>query len=196
MTRLILASASPARLRLLRSAGFDPAVIVSGVDESGVDGPARDVVRILAERKATAVAAQAEAADALVLGCDSLLELDGEICGKPATAADAVARWNKMRGTDGTLLTGHCVIDTRSGAMVGDVAATTVRFGAPSDDEVAAYVATGEPLTAAGAFTIDGRSAPFIEGVDGDPANVLGLSLVLLRRLLAKLNVEIISLWH
>ena len=191
---LILASASPARMRLLRAAGLDPKVMVSGVDEDGVDlsDPRRAVVE-LAEHKAAAVAAQLD--EGLVIGCDSMLELAGELHGKPSSADEAVARWQRMRGSEGTLLTGHCVIDVDAGRSVSAVAATVVRFGTPDDDEVRAYVAAGEPLHVAGAFTLDGLSAPFIDGVDGDPGNVIGLSLPLLRSLLGQLDVRITDLW-
>lgn len=192
----MLASASPARLRLLRDAGFDPVVCVSGVDESAVaaDDPWA-LVRELATLKATAVAADYGGPDALVVGCDSMLLLDGEVLGKPADAAEAVERWRRMRGRTGVLLTGHCVVDVASGRSAAEVADTVVRFGNPHDDEIAAYVGTGEPLRVAGAFTIDGRSAVFVDGVDGDPSNVVGLSLPLLRRLLAELGVAVTSLW-
>jgi len=192
--RLVLASASPARLGLLRAAGFAPEVVVSGVAESDVDlGDVRGAVVALAERKAHAVAADEE--DAIVVGCDSLLELDGVALGKPMTPDEAIARWRAMRGRTGTLVTGHCVIDARSGGSASGAAATIVRFGCPSDAEVAAYVATGEPLAVAGAFTLDGRSAPFIDGIDGDHGNVIGLSLPLLRRFLGDLGVEVTDLW-
>jgi septum formation protein len=190
----VLASASPARLRLLRDAGLSPDVVVSGVDEDDVTGSARDVVLELATRKAQAVACGVE--DALVVGCDSMLELDGAVLGKPASPQEAVARWQAMRGRSGVLHTGHCVVDTATGASVGDVCSTVVRFGTPSDDEVRAYVATGEPLHVAGAFTLDGRSAPFVDGIDGDPGNVIGLSLPLLRTLLVKLDVSVVDLWR
>ena len=191
---LVLASASPARLRLLRDAGLDPQVLVSDVDESYVQATEpREVVQELATRKATAVAAGLTAG--LVVGCDSMLLLDGRVLGKPATAAEATARWQSMRGRTGALLTGHTVIDVASGRTACGVAATQVRFGTPSDDEVAAYVATGEPLRVAGAFTLDGRSAPFVDGIDGDPGNVIGLSLPLLRTLLADLDVRLTDLW-
>ncbi|MET8544906.1 nucleoside triphosphate pyrophosphatase [Kitasatospora sp. NPDC004799] len=192
---LVLASASPARLGLLRQAGLDPRVVVSGVDEDAITAatPA-ELALVLAEAKAKAVAA--ELADGeLVIGCDSVLELDGEALGKPADAAEALARWQSMRGRAGVLRTGHCVIDTSTGRQSSATASTTVRFGTPDDAEIAAYVASGEPLHVAGAFTLDGRSAPFIDGIDGDPGNVIGLSLPLLRRLLADLDVRITDLW-
>ncbi|WP_394813810.1 Maf family protein [Streptomyces litchfieldiae] len=194
--RLVLASQSPARLGLLREAGLAPEVIVSGVDEDGVtaDTPG-ELARLLAEAKAAAVAARPEAAGALVVGCDSVLELDGQAYGKPADAETAIARWKAMRGRSGVLHTGHCVIDTVSGGRAAETASTTVRFGQPSDAEIAAYVATGEPLRVAGAFTLNGRSAPFVDGVDGSPGNVIGLSLPLLRTLLAGLGVAITDLW-
>lgn len=193
---LVLASASPARLRQLRDAGFDPVVAVSGIDEdtASVADPA-ELVAELAEAKAGAVAARFSG-DELVVGCDSLLVLDGEVLGKPASAQDAVRRWHRMRGRDGVLVTGHCVVDVAAGRRVSAVASTVVRFGTPSDAEVEAYVATGEPLAVAGAFTLDGRSAPFLDGIDGDAGNVIGLSLPLLRDLLGRLGVEVTDLWR
>ncbi len=192
---LVLASASPARLGLLRQAGFDPHVVVSGVDEDAIDAPTPgELARLLAEAKATAVAARLTGGE-LVVGCDSVLELDGLALGKPRDAAEATARWKAMRGRTGVLQTGHCVVDTVSGKQVSQTASTTVRFGTPDDAEIEAYVASGEPLYVAGAFTLDGRSAPFIDGVDGDPGNVIGLSLPLLRRLLAELDLRITDLW-
>ncbi len=124
-----------------------------------------------------------------------MLELDGQALGKPADEAEALARWQAMRGRAGVLRTGHCVIDTTTGRQASATASTTVRFGTPDDAEVAAYIATGEPLHVAGAFTLDGRSAPFVEGIDGDPGNVIGLSLPLLRGLLTELGVRITDLW-
>jgi septum formation protein len=194
MTRLVLGSASPARLNLLRQAGLAPEVVVSGVDESAVTAPDPTSLALeLARLKAQAVAATVT--DALVIGCDSLLDFEGEAYGKPADPAEATARWNRMAGRTGTLLTGHCVIDTATGKEVSDVAATVVRFGTPDPEELAAYVASGEPLNVAGAFTLDGRCAPFIDGIDGDPGTVIGLSLPLLRRLLGELGVRITDLW-
>jgi septum formation protein len=190
----VLASASPARLRLLRDAGFDPQVVVSHLDESQVEATEpRAHVQELASKKAAVVAEGRTSG--LVLGCDSMLLLDGQVLGKPADAAEATARWHAMRGRTGTLLTGHAVVDTATGRTACGVAATDVRFGTPSDAEVEAYVATGEPLQVAGAFTLDGRSAPFVDGIDGDPGTVLGLSLPLLRTLLAELDVSLPSLW-
>ncbi|MFC8717098.1 Maf family protein [Kitasatospora sp. NPDC057198] len=196
---LVLASASPARLGLLRQAGLDPLVRVSGVDEDALsaDTPG-ELALVLAVAKAEKVAGELAGEPGeppLVVGCDSVLELDGAALGKPADAAEAVARWRAMRGREGVLRTGHCVIDTATGRRAGATASTTVRFGTPDDAEVAAYVASGEPLHVAGAFTLDGRSAPFVEGIDGDPGNVIGLSLPLLRRLLAELDVRITDLW-
>jgi septum formation protein len=193
---LVLASASPARLALLKQAGLNPRVVVSGVDEHAVNAatPA-DLTRQLAEAKAAAVAGQLPF-DAFVIGCDSILDFgDGLALGKPKDADEAFNRWQQMRGRSGVLRTGHCVIDTVTGRRVSETASTTVWFGMPDDDEIDAYVATGEPLQVAGAFTLDGRSAPFIESIEGDPSNVIGLSLPLLRKMFIQLGYRITDLW-
>lgn len=195
--RLVLASASPARLRTLRAAGVEPEVRVSAVDEGAVTAPdPAALVLLLARAKAAAVVRPRD--DALVLGCDSLLDLDGRPYGKPAAAADALARWRRMAGRSGTLRTGHALLDVRAGEVVGEaaaVASTVVRFGTPSEAELAAYVATGEPLRVAGAFTVDGLGGWFVDGVDGDPGTVIGLSLPLLRGLLGRLGMDVTDLW-
>lgn len=192
---LVLASASTSRLSLLRGAGFDPEVVVSGVDELEVAARGtEDIVAVLASRKAEAVAALRP--DALVLGCDSLLEVDGEPVGKPASPTEALQRWRTTRGRAYTLYTGHVLIDAARGARAAEVVATVVRFGTPSDDEIDAYVAIGEPMGAAGAFTLEGRSGPFIDGIEGDWSNVMGLSLPAFRRLCTTLGVGITTLWR
>jgi septum formation protein len=202
--RLVLASASPARLALLRAAGTDPLVLVSGVDEDAVVArygvtDAEDVCLVLARAKAEEVAGRLDDVeglgddDALVVGCDSVLELDGEVHGKPADAAEAVARWRRMRGRSGVLHTGHWLVDARdegSGATLGAVSSTTVRFADVDDEEVAAYVATGEPLAVAGAFTLDGLGGAYVTGVEGEPSAVVGLGLSTLRGLLADVGVR------
>lgn len=194
---LVLASASPTRLGLLRAAGFSPEVQVSGEPEDGVDGlEAAELSRTLAVRKAKAVAARlADREGTLVLGCDSVLDIDGEVRGKPGSPAEAVAWWRGYRGRTGTLVTGHAVVEVGSGRRADGVASTTVRFGDPSDAEIDALMATGEPLAVAGGFTIDGRAGPFVAGIEGDHGTVLGLSLPLFRELLAELGVAVADLW-
>jgi len=199
---LVLASASPARLALLRSAGLDPRVLVSGVDEDAIEaalGPQAtpsDVALALAQAKCRAVAALPESDSALVVGCDSVLEFGGRALGKPDTAEEAVARWHAMRGRSGVLLTGHWLVDRATGKETGEVAATVVYFGEPSDEEVLAYVASGEPLRVAGAFTIDGLGGAFVDRLEGDHSNVVGLSRPLLRKLMAELGLDYTAYWR
>jgi septum formation protein len=193
--RLVLASASPVRLRVLREGGFAPEVIVSGVDEADVSGSTAEVALTLAERKAAAVAEGMEGEPALVLGCDSVLDVDGETRGKAATLDQARDWWASLAGRSATLHSGLCVIDVAAGRRASGVASTVVHYGKPSDAEMDAYLATGEPLLVAGGFTIDNYAAPFVEGIDGDHGTVLGLSLPLMRRLLAEIDIEITDLW-
>ena len=195
--QLVLASASPARLATLRSAGIDPTVIVSGVDESQLEGlPPAELALQLAELKCAAVAERDDVpTDSLVLGCDSVLELDGEALGKPESAEIAVERWQKMRGRTGVLQTGHCLRDTTTGRVAAATASTVVHFADLSDAEIVAYVATGEPLHVAGAFTVDGLGGAFVTRIEGDHHNVVGVSLPLLRDLVAELGHEWTDLW-
>jgi septum formation protein len=192
--RVVLASASPARLAVLRAAGIRPEVIVSGVDEDAFAASGTgELTQVLATAKASTVAAGL--ADGLVIGCDSLLDLDGQAYGKPASGAEAAGLWHQLAGRSGTLFTGHCVIDVAAGRHVTAVAATTVRFGTPTDAEIAAYVATGEPLGMAGAFTIEGLGGWFVDSIDGDHNSVIGISVPLLRRLFLELGVTVPELW-
>ncbi len=209
---LVLASASPSRLALLKAAGVAPTVHVSSVDEPAVTAAARahgplapaDIALLLARAKAedVATALAGSAHHDLVVGCDSVLELDGTALGKPADAAEAVRRWVDMRGRTADLHTGHWVVDLRpvdrggSGGSIGALATTTVHFGQVDDDEIASYVATGEPLGVAGAFTLEGRSAAYVDAIEGDPSNVTGLSLPTLRRMLLDLGIPWRALRH
>jgi len=196
--RFVLASASPARLATLRDAGIEPRVVVSGVDESQVTAtdPAEVAAR-LAELKALAVVARVDPADtSWVLGCDSVLELGGRVLGKPDDAADAVTRWRAMRGRSGVLHTGHCLVEIGSGQQVLRAVDTVVHFADVTDDEIDAYVATGEPLHVAGAFTVDGLGGAFVRGLEGDPHNVVGLSLPALREMFVALGVRWTDLWN
>ncbi|MDH2413735.1 Maf family protein [Nocardioides sp. CER19] len=197
MTTLVLASQSPARLQTLRNAGIEPVVIVSGVDEDQLSGLAPDELALqLARLKAEAVASRTEVPDgALVLGCDSVLDLDGEALGKPGTPEEATRRWNAMRGRAGVLRTGHHLVDTATGRTAAATASTTVHFADVTDDEIAAYVATGEPLWVAGAFTVDGLGGGFVTSIEGDHHNVVGVSLPLVRTLVRELGHEWTGLW-
>ena len=197
MTTLVLASQSPARLQTLRNAGIDPVVIVSGVDEEQLSGLAPGELALeLARLKAATVASRIEVPDgALVLGCDSVLDLDGEPLGKPGTSEEATRRWKTMRGRSGVLRTGHSLVDTGTGREAAATASTTVEFADVTDEEIAAYVATGEPLQVAGAFTVDGLGGGFVTRIEGDHHNVVGVSLPLLRDLVRELGHEWPSLW-
>jgi septum formation protein len=183
------------RARVLREAGFAPEVIVSGVDEDDVTGPSDVVALVLCERKAAAVAAGLSGAPAIVLGGDTVLDVDGETRGKPASLDQARSWWASVAGRTGTLHSGLCAIDTASGRQASGVATTVVHYGRPSEREMDAYLATGEPLVVAGGFTIDGYAAPFVDRIEGDHGAVLGLSVPLLRRLLASIDIEITDLW-
>ncbi|MFL6145784.1 MAG: Maf family protein [Labedaea sp.] len=198
--RLVLASASPARLAVLRAAGVEPLVRVSGVDEDAVaaalpDPTPDELVAALAEAKARAVqpGVTAEHGDAVVVGCDSMLFHNGEVAGKPGTVERTRERWAAMAGGTGVLLTGHAVLRGDRAAIGTE--RTTVRFGQPSEAELAAYLASGEPLAVAGGFTLDGLGGWFVDGIDGDPSSVIGISLPLTRRLLAEVGVRVTDLW-
>ena len=191
--RIILASASPARLATLRAAGIEPEVVVSGVDEERITSTdAANLAAALAQLKCRTVAAQVEA-EALVIGCDSVLAFEGEIFGKPAGPVEAAGRWRRMRGSSGVLHTGHCVLHGDDEFV--ETASTIVHFADITDAEIDAYVATGEPLQVAGAFTIDGLGGAFITGIEGDHHNVVGLSLPLLRELVGDLGIAWPDLW-
>jgi septum formation protein len=196
--RLVLASASPARLSLLRQAGLAPEVVVSDVDESTYSAPrVAEQVALLAAAKAADVAKKET--DALVVGADSLLEFAGKPLGKPADFTEARDRWRRMSGRSGILHTGQALFDVRDGAVVSrdiTVASTVVYFATPTPQEIEAYLATGEPLAVAGAFTLDGLGAPFVRRVEGDPAAVVGLSLTVLRTQLSKRGLAITDLWR
>lgn len=208
MTRVVLASASSGRLQVLRQAGIDPLVMVSGVDEDqvvaglGPHASLGDIVRALAGAKAQQVAGELDAAlaaDCVVIGCDSMLFADGELRGKPTDADTARAAWATMAGRRGELYTGHCALRLRDGAVVhreSQFGCTTVHFGTPTNDELDAYLASGEPLWVAGAFTLDGRGGWFVDRIDGDPSNVIGISLPLTRRMLANAGLSISALWQ
>ena len=208
MTKLVLASTSPARLRLLQDGGINPVTISPGVDEelvtqialeAGDTSNTQDMVLLLAKAKAEAVLNHPDAQGALIIGCDSSLDLDGESLGKPHEPEVAIERWKSMRGRSGRLYTGHWLIDIRDNSQspkaVGQATNTTVHFADLSDSEILAYVGSGEPLKVAGAFTIDGLGGAFIKAIEGDSHTVVGLSLPTLRDLCIKLGVDYPSLW-
>jgi septum formation protein len=203
--RLILASASAARLGVLRAAGVDPVVHVSGVDEDALAAtlagatPA-GLVTALAAAKAAAVATKVagEYPDAVIVGCDSMLHIGGELVGKPGCAEAVVRRWQAMAGRTGELLTGHAVVRLTGGIRIASTSGaqtTVIRFGSPSPEEIEAYIDSAEPLHVAGGFTLDGRGGWFVEGIDGDPSSVIGISLPLTRRLLSEVGIAVVSLW-
>ena len=207
MTRVVLGSASTGRRRVLRSAGIDPLIAVSGVDEDaaiaalGAHPDPATVVTTLARAKADAVVRELDAevtADCVVIGCDSMLYVNGELRGKPGTPEQARRQWNSMAGKPGSLFTGHCVIRMRDAQVLRTETAaevTTVRFGVPTEDELAAYIASGEPLNVAGGFTIDGLGGWVIDADEGDPSNVVGLGLSVTRRLLESVGLSVGDLW-
>ena len=207
MTRLVLGSASPGRLKVLRQAGIDPLVVVSGVDEDAVaaglrpDASPQQVVCALAESKAEQVAGELTSnisADCVVIGCDSMLYIDARLCGKPQSAGEARELWRSMSGRAGVLYTGHCVIRLQDHKIVytdSEPSSTTVYFGRPSAEDLEAYLASGESLRVAGGFTLDGLGGWFIDGVEGDPSAVVGIGLPLTRTLLARAGLSIAALW-
>ena len=208
MTRIVLASASSGRFAVLRSAGIEPLVIVSGVDEDAVvaqlpagSGPG-DTTGALARAKARAVVPGLDAglrADCVVLGCDSMLYRGGTLWGKPPSEQAAIDGWREMSGTSGELFSGHCAIVLRDGAVVEEFvehAATTVHFGSPSEADLAAYARSGEPTAVAGGFTLDGLGGWFVDRIEGDASNVIGISLPLTRRMLERAGFSISSLWQ
>ncbi|OMC28631.1 Maf family protein [Mycobacterium colombiense] len=207
MTRLVLASASAGRLKVLRQAGVDPLVVVSGVDEDAVtaaldpDAAPGDVVCALARAKADQVADVLDgdiASDCVVIGCDSMLSIDGRLCGKPGSADAAASQWRLMGGRSGELHTGHCLLRLTAGGITHrevESLSTTVHFATPSEADLRAYVDHGEPWHVAGGFTLDGLGGWFVDGIDGDPSNVIGVSLPLLRSLLGRVGLSVSALW-
>ncbi len=220
MPAMVLASSSPSRLMVLRNAGVEPVIVPPDVDEDAIlarmagAGPAETVTALARAKSAAAAAGAREAAaraiaadggdaaaeDVVVVACDSMLLLDGELSGKPRTEDECVRRWRAQRGREAELVTGHCLTWLPAGGREPRTEAAavraTVRFGEPSDADVAAYAASGEPLGCAGAFTLEALGGWFIDGVDGDPSNVLGLSLPHLRRTLAGWGLDVSAFWN
>lgn len=207
MTRVVLGSASPGRLKVLQQAGIDPLVVVSGVDEDAVtaalgsNASPGDVVRALAQAKADQVATvldDAVAADCIVIGCDSMLYLDARLVGKPASADAARSQWQSMAGRAGQLYTGHSLLRLSDGNVsqrASESATTTVHFGKPTEADLDAYLDSGEPFGVAGGFTLDGLGGWFVDRIEGDPSNVIGLSLPLTRALLGRVGLSVAELW-
>ncbi|HEY9263980.1 MAG TPA: nucleoside triphosphate pyrophosphatase [Mycobacterium sp.] len=207
MTRVVLGSASSGRLRVLRQAGIDPLVVVSDVDEDALLAsldpglPPEAVVASLANSKAVSVAAQLPkgvTSDCVVIGCDSMLYRDDKLWGKPGSAEAACQQWLAMAGTTGHLLTGHAMLRISSGVIThadSETASTTVHFGTPTESELTSYIASGEPINVAGAFTLDGLGGWFIERIEGDPSNVIGLSLPLLNQMVRNAGLSITNFW-
>ena len=207
MTRVVLASASPGRRKVLRQAGIDPLIVVSGVDEDAViatmgpDAAPHEVTAALATAKAKRAVELldfAVAEDAVVIGCDSMLLVGGFLRGKPESAAVARRQWHEMAGGSGQLYTGHCAIRLSGGETMftgSETTVTTVHFATPSAHELDTYIDTGEPLQVAGGFTLDGLSGWFIDAVEGDPSTVIGIGLPVTRRLLERAGLSIPTLW-
>ncbi|MDI3314798.1 MAG: nucleoside triphosphate pyrophosphatase [Mycobacterium sp.] len=208
MTRVVLGSSSPGRLKVLRQAGIEPLVLTPAVDEDAVtaalapDTSPRDVVGALAQVKAERVAVDVDreiAADCVVIGCDSMLHIDNRLCGKPQSIAEARGLWQSMAGRAGQLYTGHCVIRLQHNQIIYrgiETSVTTVHFGVPSPEDLDAYLASGESLRVAGGFTLDGLGGWFIDNVDGDPSAVVGLGLPATRSLLHRAGLSIAALWR
>ncbi|MBM3698249.1 MAG: septum formation inhibitor Maf [Actinobacteria bacterium] len=198
MVQIILASASPSRLRLLESVGITPGILVSGVDEESSEleslSPA-ELVIALAILKAHTVKEKAPA-NSLILGCDSTFEFEGKSLGKPITRANAVERCKQLSGKAGYLHTGHCIIDLKQGIELSERSTAKVQFAQMTDEEIENYVDSGEPLNVAGGFTLDGLSAPFITKIEGDPSGIIGLSLPLLRKMIISLGYRWSELKH
>lgn len=204
MNRFVLASSSPSRLSVLRSAGIEPEIIRPDTDEDAIidrlgDAAPAEVVAALAEAKAGDVVVPVSEDLAVVVACDSMLLLDGSLSGKPHTVDACIRRWEKQRGREARLITGHAVRVVEGGVVkheVTETISTTVHFGMPSDADIHAYAETGEPLGCAGAFTLEALGGWFIDGIDGDPSSVLGLSLPLIRRTLSDWGLDVSSFWN